>query len=110
MFPCRRSLSVEQRKSYIDAIKCMLNSPPKYKHYFPVVNSRYDDFVALHANATGGGIHLDGFRGFQEFQDKQRAKELDHLMDEGIHRTGTFLPCKVSSLCKSSVYSNQHFR
>jgi hypothetical protein len=75
----------------------MLTSPPKYKFYFPVVNSRYDDFVALHANATGGGIKLRGFKGREEFQDEERGKELDHLMESGIHRIGTFLPCELSA-------------
>jgi hypothetical protein len=93
----RRSLTVDQRTSYINAIKCMLTSPPKYKNYFSVVNSRYDDFVALHANATGGGIHLNGFSGRTAFNNEQEAVQLDHLMEKGIHMTGTFLPCKFSA-------------
>jgi hypothetical protein len=51
----RRSLSVDERKKYIDAVRCMMLKPAKYDKDFPVVTTRYDDFVALHVNATQGG-------------------------------------------------------
>jgi hypothetical protein len=75
----------------------MLTSPSKYKHYFWIANSRYDDFVALHANATGGGINLNGFKGREAFKDKTMEDELERFMDNGIHKTGTFLPCELSA-------------
>jgi len=49
-------MSVDNRMKYLQAVKCMISAPPKYKKYFPVVESRYDDFAALHANASFGGI------------------------------------------------------
>jgi hypothetical protein len=36
----------------MDATKCMLSSPPKFKKQFPIVENRYEDFVALHINST----------------------------------------------------------
>jgi tyrosinase len=55
----RRSLSIDDRKRYIKAVQCLFNKPPTAKKYFPLVTSRYEDFVALHANATGGAAKLN---------------------------------------------------
>lgn len=41
----RRSLSSEERQSYLKAVQFLHELPPKLKKYFPAVHSRYDDFV-----------------------------------------------------------------
>jgi Common central domain of tyrosinase len=63
----------------------MMDKPPISQKHFPVVTNRYEDFVALHANATAGGNKLDGgsMSGF-------RAMGMG--ASNGIHGTGTFLP------------------
>jgi hypothetical protein len=33
----------------------MIKAPPKFKAKFAVAESRYDDFVSMHVNATRGG-------------------------------------------------------
>jgi hypothetical protein len=81
---CRRELSLNERKQYIDAVKCLMNKPPIAKKYFPLVNNRYEDFVALHANATGGGIRLD-----IALQDRPRGR---NGTTQGIHGVPIFLP------------------
>jgi tyrosinase len=86
----RRSLTIPERKDYIRAVNCMFTKPPISKKYFSVVQSRYDDFVALHANATGGGIKLDGFKGMEEMVSNPFG--MAGMMSSGIHGTGTFLP------------------
>jgi tyrosinase len=80
----RRSLSVAQRTNYVKAVKCMMDKPPISKKHFPIVTNRYEDFVALHANATAGGAKLDG-----------PASGFPRMMmggNNGIHGTGNFLP------------------
>lgn len=79
-----------ERIDYIRAIQCMQNSPPKSKQYFSVVQSRYDDFVALHANATGGGLKLDGSKGWADMM--ANPLNMASFMNKGVHGTGTFLP------------------
>lgn len=41
----RRSLSSEEKESYIKAVQCLHELPPKLKQNFDAVHSRYDDFV-----------------------------------------------------------------
>jgi hypothetical protein len=89
----RRSLSIDQRKSYIKAVKCMMSTESKYKEHFSVNRNRYDDFVALHANSTGGGLRLDGFRGWEELTEWSTMLKVAANMRNGIHGTGAFLPC-----------------
>lgn len=48
-------MTVDERKDYIRAVKCMLNSPPKTKNYASGIQNRYEDFVAMHVNTTLGG-------------------------------------------------------
>jgi len=60
----------------------MFAKPPAEKALYPFVTNRYEDFVALHANATAGGVKLT-------------AKENPHLnalSPNSIHSTGVFLP------------------
>jgi tyrosinase len=40
---------------FTEAVNCLMAAPPKFKKYFPIVENRYDDFVALHVNSTLGG-------------------------------------------------------
>jgi hypothetical protein len=44
---CRRRLSSDEKQSYIKAVQCLHELPPKTKQYFEAVHSRYDDFVIL---------------------------------------------------------------
>lgn len=44
------SASDNDRQGYINAIKCLMNSPPSGQ--FPQSKSRYDDFVGLHQRLT----------------------------------------------------------
>jgi len=55
-----RRLSGNEKQAYIKAVQCLHEKPPKSAQYFPGAHSRYDDFVALHINATNGGIHNVG--------------------------------------------------
>lgn len=41
----RRSLSAEEKQSYIQAVQCLHELPPKLKQDFDGVHSRYDDIV-----------------------------------------------------------------
>lgn len=68
----------------------MQDNPPKSKKYFSVVRSRYDDFVALHANSTGGGLKLEGFQGWADIIANPFS--FANYMNKGVHGTGTFLP------------------
>jgi hypothetical protein len=42
-------------------------APPKFKKYFPIVENRYDDFVALHVNSTLGGKTSHGLSSMLPF-------------------------------------------
>jgi tyrosinase len=54
----RRSLTVNERQQYIKSVKCLLAKAPISKRSYPAVTNRYEDFVALHANATNDGLGL----------------------------------------------------
>lgn len=61
----RRTLTVHQKKDYINAVKCMQSTPSiSDKSLIPGVKTRYDDFHAVHiTHSIGlleftGGIHL----------------------------------------------------
>jgi hypothetical protein len=45
----------------------MMAAPPKFKEQFPVVQNRYEDFVALHVNITLGGTTYTRLR--ESFQN-----------------------------------------
>ena len=52
----RRSLNSSMKQNYIESVKCMMNLPSQYQRLmYPGLKSRYDEFVVMHANATGGG-------------------------------------------------------
>jgi tyrosinase len=76
----RRSLTIDQRKRYIKSVQCLLAKEPVTKKRFPLVTSRYEDFVVLHANASAGGRDLMS-GGFPIFG-----------FATGIHGNGVFLP------------------
>jgi hypothetical protein len=50
-----RDIPVERRKKYIEATKCMQAKAPIFKKTFPIVESRYEDFVAVHVNVSAAG-------------------------------------------------------
>jgi hypothetical protein len=50
-----RSLPAEGRKKYIVATNCMMTKPAKFRAQFPIIESRYDDFKALHVNISLSG-------------------------------------------------------
>jgi tyrosinase len=64
----------------------MFTKPPAAKHLFPIVANRYDDFVAIHSNATSGGINLDGKNG-------DASSSFNAAFNpNGIHSVGVFMP------------------
>ncbi|KAF1814736.1 Di-copper centre-containing protein [Eremomyces bilateralis CBS 781.70] len=74
-----RSLNDAEKGEYIGAIKCLMAAAPTGKQYFEPITSRYEDFVAMHVNATGGGV-LNTERGFPMGGTT------------GIHGVGIFYP------------------
>lgn len=49
----RRALSMQEKKSYIDAVLCLRSMKPAlYKHEVRGTSSRYDDFQAVHINQS----------------------------------------------------------
>ncbi|KAL4816800.1 hypothetical protein BDW67DRAFT_161573 [Aspergillus spinulosporus] len=47
------ALSKRERKEYIDAVQCLINSPSQIDPSFaPGARTRFDDFVAVHINQT----------------------------------------------------------
>jgi hypothetical protein len=48
----RRTLSQEQQLEYINAVKCLQSEPGQTQNLFSGVQSRYDDYLALHINMT----------------------------------------------------------
>lgn len=88
-FVHRRTLTKKERRRYIKAVECMQTKPAISSKYWPVVKSRYEDFVALHANATGGGIKMNDFHGASSFKDQRNVA---HMSRWGIHNVGIFLP------------------
>jgi hypothetical protein len=48
----RRHLTRAQQSNYLNAVKCLMSKPAQGSEYFPV-KSRFDDFPAVHINATG---------------------------------------------------------
>ncbi|KAF2400179.1 Di-copper centre-containing protein [Trichodelitschia bisporula] len=85
-----RSLSIPQRQKYLSAMQCMLSAPSKARVHFPPLTNRYEDFVALHINATGGGMNLTNFRGVESLMTSFASAM--KMGSNGIHGTGTFLP------------------
>lgn len=47
-----RQLSLEQRSSYIDAIKCLMSLPSEGNDLWPGAKTRYDDFQGMHIYVT----------------------------------------------------------
>jgi tyrosinase len=52
--PSWRTLSSSEQTAYIAAMQCLKTAPSKGTRFFNTLESRYDDFVALHINATRG--------------------------------------------------------
>jgi tyrosinase len=56
----RGDLTKKERKSYIDAVKCLQAKPARYpSDVAPGAKSRFDDYVATHINQTNT-IHYTG--------------------------------------------------
>ncbi|KAH6952440.1 hypothetical protein BKA56DRAFT_682059 [Ilyonectria sp. MPI-CAGE-AT-0026] len=53
-FPMR-TLSNSQQDAYINAVQCLMKVPSKGTSFYDTLENRYDDFVAMHINATRGG-------------------------------------------------------
>jgi tyrosinase len=64
----------------------MFAKRPIAKSQFPAVASRYEDFVALHSNATSGGIKMDGK------DNDPSGSFFAAFSPNGIHSNGVFLP------------------
>lgn len=47
-----RRMTDPEKQSWIDAVHCMHQKPPKHQQFYSGVRTRYDDFVAFHINAT----------------------------------------------------------
>lgn len=56
-FP-RRTLSNSQQDAYINAVQCLMKTPSKGTSFYDTLENRYDDFVAMHINATRGFSRL----------------------------------------------------
>ncbi|KAK1728693.1 hypothetical protein CaCOL14_000109 [Colletotrichum acutatum] len=54
-----RQLSLEQRSSYIDAIKCLMSLPSEGNDLWPGAKTRYDDFQGMHIYVTEQ-VHFNG--------------------------------------------------
>jgi tyrosinase len=59
-------LNSSEQDAYIDAVQCLKRAPSKGIEVFSTLKTRYDDFVALHINATRGrfqrsftGLHFN---------------------------------------------------
>jgi len=57
---CRGTLSTQEKKNYISAVKCLMSKPAKTPSSLaPGVKNRFDDFVSVHINQTME-IHYTG--------------------------------------------------
>ncbi|PPJ59323.1 hypothetical protein CBER1_11878 [Cercospora berteroae] len=83
-----RTLSSFEQEAYIDAIKCLKNSPSKGREIFNTLESRYDDFVAIHINATRGGQDAPSLADLHFSENSTQRPPTIY----GIHGVGVFLP------------------
>lgn len=49
-------MSKAEKAKYLAAVVCLMGKDAKGKAYFPAVQSRFDDFAAMHINATQGSF------------------------------------------------------
>ncbi|KAG5657919.1 hypothetical protein KAF25_007952 [Fusarium avenaceum] len=76
-----------EKTAYIDAIQCLKAAPSKGTRFFKTLESRYDDFVALHINATRGGQEAPSLIDTAP----NNGSESDVTV-YGVHGVGVFLP------------------
>ncbi|KAF2666287.1 Di-copper centre-containing protein [Microthyrium microscopicum] len=90
-----RSLTVDERVKFTQAVNCLMSSPAKYKNYWPVIENRYDDFVALHVNQTEqssvGWTNPDGTPGSFTPAHSHHAPGSTMESDD-VHGSGSILP------------------
>ncbi|EMT72661.1 hypothetical protein FOC4_g10004137 [Fusarium odoratissimum] len=82
----RKECSSEQT-DYIDAIQCLKTAPSKGTSIFDTLESRYDDFVALHINTTRGGQKAPSL-----INQPSNNGNQSHVTVYGVHDVGVFLP------------------
>ena len=53
-FTPRDKMTGDERRSYIKAVRCLMNRPSQYRDHdlYPGAQTRFDDFVAQHINIT----------------------------------------------------------
>ncbi|KAI4609926.1 hypothetical protein J4E83_008490 [Alternaria metachromatica] len=79
-----RTLNATEQNAYIDAVQCLKRAPSKGTEVFSTLKTRFDDFVALHINATRGGQDVPSLA-----NDPESAANITIY---GIHTVGVFLP------------------
>ncbi|KAI9146916.1 Tyrosinase P [Paramyrothecium foliicola] len=89
-----RSLSNREQDAYTSAVQCLMNAPSKGVAFYDTLQSRYDDFVAMHINATRGG---DNPPPLVVPGQNAPANPAGNMTEElpptfGIHGVGIFLP------------------
>ncbi|KAF2666152.1 Di-copper centre-containing protein [Microthyrium microscopicum] len=83
-----RSLTVDERKGFTTAVNCLMNKPSKFKKYYPLVETRYDDFVALHVNETG----ISGQFGHPQDGQPHPGAAFNPFAHDDVHGGGSILP------------------
>lgn len=93
-YSCRRALSIKQRLSYINAVKCLNTLPSANPSHGTV--SRYDDFIWTHVQMTPGAhlvvsVILISFTSSGELTDSTSDLVLSRA--NSTHGTGTSSHC-----------------
>lgn len=84
-----RTLSTSEQNDYINAIQCLKAAPSKGKEFFDTLETRYEDFVALHINATRGGQDAPSLVTPDETAANTTGPPVSIY---GVHGVGVFLP------------------
>ncbi|KAF2844815.1 Di-copper centre-containing protein [Plenodomus tracheiphilus IPT5] len=100
-----RTLDIAEQDAYINAIQCLKTAPSRGTTFYDTLQSRYDDFVALHINATRGGDHPPSLNSFQT----NSTEPVTPLYS--IHGVGIFLPWHryVISIFESTLRSECNY-
>ncbi|KAH7121254.1 hypothetical protein B0J11DRAFT_590230 [Dendryphion nanum] len=83
-----RTMSFSEQNAYIDAVQCLKTAPSKGTKIFSTLQNRYDDFVAMHINATRGGQDAPSL--FNQTSPGNTTQSPVTIY--GIHGVGVFLP------------------
>lgn len=74
------SMSVDERKSYINAVYCLMEKPSRYSPgTVPASDSYYSDFAAGHGNLAYSSIHFSGI--FLSWH-----RHFLYLIEEALHK------------------------